>query len=108
VDTVTSGGECLEAVKQKNYHVIFMDYMMSGMDGIETFRRLREENENFTIPVVALTADARREMKQRFLEEGFSGCLAKPVMWRDLEQCLRERLPAELVTGGGLRNRILC
>ncbi|MDR0669281.1 MAG: response regulator [Treponema sp.] len=100
VDTATSGSECLDAVKQKNYHVIFMDYMMSGMDGIETFRRLREENKNFTVPVVALTADARREMKQRFLEEGFSGCLTKPVMWRDLEQCLRERLPAELVTGG--------
>jgi signal transduction histidine kinase len=88
VDTVSSGSECLKKLKQKNYHVIFMDYMMSGMDGIETFRRIREENKNFAIPVIALTADARREIKQRFLEEGFSGCLTNPVMWRDLEQCL--------------------
>jgi signal transduction histidine kinase/DNA-binding NarL/FixJ family response regulator/HPt (histidine-containing phosphotransfer) domain-containing protein len=102
VDTVSSGDECLEAVKLKNYHVIFMDYMMEGPDGIETFRRLREENKNFTVPVVALTADARREMKQRFLEEGFSGCLTKPVMWRDLEQCLRKQLPAELLAQGEL------
>jgi signal transduction histidine kinase/HPt (histidine-containing phosphotransfer) domain-containing protein len=102
VDTAASGGECLEAVKRKNYHVIFMDYMMSGMDGIETFRRLREENKNFAVPVIAFTADARREMGRRFLEEGFSGCLTKPVMWRDLEQCLREWLPAELVSGRGL------
>jgi signal transduction histidine kinase/DNA-binding NarL/FixJ family response regulator/HPt (histidine-containing phosphotransfer) domain-containing protein len=100
VDTASSGSECLEKVRRNNYHVIFMDYMMSGMDGIETFRRLREENKNFALPVIALTADARREMKQRFLEEGFSACLTKPVMWRDIEQCLRERLPAELVTGG--------
>jgi CheY-like chemotaxis protein len=70
VDTVTSGSECLEAVRRKNYHVIFMDYMMNSMDGIETFRRLREENKNFMVPVITLTADARQEMKQRFLEEG--------------------------------------
>jgi signal transduction histidine kinase/DNA-binding NarL/FixJ family response regulator/HPt (histidine-containing phosphotransfer) domain-containing protein len=97
VDTAASGGECLEAVKRKNYHLIFMDYMMGGMDGIETFRRLREENKNFAPPVIVLTADVRREMGQRFLEEGFSGCLTKPVMWGDLEQCLCEWLPAELV-----------
>jgi CheY-like chemotaxis protein len=99
VDTVSSGSECLEAVRRNKYHVIFMDYMMSGMDGIETFRRLREENKNFRVPVVALSADARREMGQRFLEEGFSGCLTKPVMWRDLEQCLRKQLPQELLAG---------
>ncbi|MDR0451188.1 MAG: response regulator [Treponema sp.] len=94
VDTASSGSECLEKARQENYQLIFMDYMMSGMDGIETFRRLREENENFAVPVVALSADARPEMTRRFLAEGFSGCLTKPVMWRDLEQCLRERLPA--------------
>jgi CheY-like chemotaxis protein len=97
VDTAASGIECLEKVRRESYHVIFMDYVMGGMDGIETFRRLREEHKNFALPVIALTADARREMKQRFLEEGFSACLTKPVMWRDLEQCLREWLPAELV-----------
>jgi signal transduction histidine kinase/CheY-like chemotaxis protein/HPt (histidine-containing phosphotransfer) domain-containing protein len=97
VDTASSGSECLEAVRQHNYHLIFMDYMMSGMDGIATFRRLREEHQHFAVPVIALTADARREMQARFMEEGFSGCLTKPALWRDLEQCLWQWLPAELV-----------
>jgi signal transduction histidine kinase/DNA-binding NarL/FixJ family response regulator/HPt (histidine-containing phosphotransfer) domain-containing protein len=97
VDTAAGGVECLEAVRRNNYHLIFMDYMMDGMDGMETFRRLREENGNFTVPVIALTADARRETGRRFLEEGFSACLTKPVMWRDLERCLREWFPAEFV-----------
>jgi signal transduction histidine kinase/ActR/RegA family two-component response regulator len=101
VDTASSGSECLEAVKENKYHVIFMDYMMSGMDGIETFRRLRKENKNFTIPVIALTADASRKTKRRFLEEGFSACLTTPALWRDLENCLREWLPAELVVSRG-------
>jgi signal transduction histidine kinase/HPt (histidine-containing phosphotransfer) domain-containing protein len=97
VDTVSSGSECLEALKQKDYHLIFMDYMMSGLDGIETFRRIREENKNFAVPVIVLSADARREMEERFLAEGFSACLTKPVMWRELESCLRQWLPAELI-----------
>jgi signal transduction histidine kinase/HPt (histidine-containing phosphotransfer) domain-containing protein/ActR/RegA family two-component response regulator len=97
VDTASSGKECLEAVAQKTYHVIFMDYMMSGMDGIETFRQLRENPTSSMIPVIALTADTRNELKQRFLEEGFSGCLAKPLMWQDLEACLWEWLPADII-----------
>jgi CheY-like chemotaxis protein/HPt (histidine-containing phosphotransfer) domain-containing protein len=98
VDMVSSGAECLEAVKKNNYHAIFMDYRMPGMDGIETFRRLREEHRNFSVPVIALTADALRETERRFLEEGFSACLTKPLMWRELEERLRGLLPAELVT----------
>jgi CheY-like chemotaxis protein len=41
VDTVSGGAECLEAVQRERYHAILMDYMMSGMDGIETWRHLR-------------------------------------------------------------------
>ncbi|MDR1316532.1 MAG: response regulator [Spirochaetales bacterium] len=101
VDTVSSGFECLEAVKKKNYHVILMDYRMPGMNGIETFRRLREGNRNFSVPVIALTADALRETERHFLEEGFSACLTKPIMWRELEERLCGLLPAELVVTAG-------
>jgi CheY-like chemotaxis protein len=41
VDTASGGAECLEAVRKEQYHAVIMDYMMSGMDRIETFRRLR-------------------------------------------------------------------
>ncbi|MDR2629314.1 MAG: response regulator, partial [Spirochaetaceae bacterium] len=92
VDTVQSGAECLEAVTKKDYHVILMDYMMSGLDGIETFRRLRERG--FAMPVIALTADASAE--QKFLREGFAACLCKPVHWQELETALRTVLPDAL------------
>ena len=95
VDTALSGAECLEAVTKKDYHVILMDYMMSGLDGIATFRRLREAG--FTMPVIALTADATAGAEQKFLREGFAACLCKPVQCQDLETALRNALPGELV-----------
>jgi CheY-like chemotaxis protein/HPt (histidine-containing phosphotransfer) domain-containing protein len=95
VDTVQSGAECLEAVTKKDYHVILMDYMMSGLDGIETFRRLRKAG--FAMPVIALTADAVAGAEQRFLKEGFAAYLCKPVQWQDLETALRNVLPAASV-----------
>jgi signal transduction histidine kinase len=63
IDSVSNGEECVETVRKvfgegKNYHVILMDYMMPGMDGIETFGKLRGEIPGFSVPVVALTADA--------------------------------------------------
>jgi HPt (histidine-containing phosphotransfer) domain-containing protein len=71
-----------------------MDYMMSGLDGIETFRRLREGG--FAMPVIALTADATAGAEQKFLREGFAAYLCKPVQWQDLETALRNVLPDEL------------
>ncbi|MDR2176792.1 MAG: response regulator [Treponema sp.] len=94
VDTVQSGAECLEAVTKKDYHVSLRDYMMSGLDGRETFRRLRETG--FAMPVIALTADAVAGAEQKFLKEGFAAYLCKPVQWQDLETALRTVLPDEL------------
>jgi CheY-like chemotaxis protein len=88
VDTVSGGAECLEAAQKEQYHAIIMDYMMPGMDGIETFRRLRElsgRNAAPEMPVIALTAHAETGTARRFLDEGFAAYLAKPVrgrIWR--------------------------
>ena len=43
LDTAASGFECIEKVRNKKYHLIFLDYMMPEMDGIETFHRLKKE-----------------------------------------------------------------
>lgn len=58
VDAVTSGFECLDKVRENYYDIIFMDIMMPEMDGVETFKKLKEI-ENFNTPVVTLTADAK-------------------------------------------------
>ena len=78
IDYVCSGAESLDKVKEKHYDIIFMDYMMPNMDGIETFKKL-SKIEGFNTPVVALTADAVVGAKDKFIEAGFTDYVPKPI-----------------------------
>lgn len=98
LDTAASGFECIEKVRNKKYHLIFLDYMMPEMDGIETFHRLKKEVNGQSVPVIALTADVSTGIHQHFLSEGFSDYLSKPVMWEKLEELLLQWLPATLIS----------
>ncbi len=97
VDTVTSGKAALEAVQEKQYHVVLLDYMMPEMDGVETLHRLRAM-PGFTAPVIVLTANAVAGTREKLLEAGFAAYLTKPIPWGQLESLLIELLPASLVT----------
>ena len=98
LDTVSSGFECIEKVRNKKYHLIFLDYMMPEMDGIETFHKLKKELNGQSVPVIALTADVSTGIRKHFLSEGFSDYLSKPVMWEKLEELLLQWLPDDLVS----------
>ena len=78
-----------------------MDYMMPDMDGIETLEALREAIPAFDIPVVALTADAIRGEREKFLNAGFAAYLSKPVARHDLEKEIVALLPRDVVESGG-------
>ena len=98
VDTAASGAECVELVTAgDHYHAILMDYMMPGMDGVETLSRIKEKIPGFSTPVIMLTADATTDARF-FSEAGFFACLTKPVASAVLESILLSVLPAELVT----------
>lgn len=101
IDTAGSGSECLLAVESKSYDIIFMDYMMPDMDGIETLKHLRERGVE--TQVVVLTANAVAGAREMFLSSGFADYLSKPVMWKDLEEIIIRILSEKLVkvrTGG--------
>ncbi|MCM1371138.1 MAG: response regulator [Clostridium sp.] len=78
IDEAISGMEALEMVKNSTYDIIFMDIMMPEMDGIQTLHKLKE-NPSFNIPVIALTADAIEGAKSRYLKEGFTDYISKPI-----------------------------
>jgi len=100
VDAAASGHECLELVKTNHYHVIFIDYMMPGLDGVATRRRLQEKIEGFSVPTVAFTANVIAGVRQMLLDAGFDAYMSKPVMWNDLKKMLLHYLPAEIVLWG--------
>ena len=78
IDSCLSGQECIDKIKNgEKYDVILLDIMMPEMSGETTFIELKKIDE-FNIPVVALTADAVSGAKEKYLEEGFDGYIAKP------------------------------
>ena len=99
VDTVSSGKECLQLARQKKYHIILMDHMMPGMDGVETLHKLRAEadNVNKDTTVIALTANAVAGSREMYLEYGFDNYFAKPIQADKLDEMLVNYLPPELI-----------
>ena len=95
VTTVTSGQESIDVCRGKVFDIIFMDHMMSGMDGVEAMKRIRNDVSglNGSVPVVALTANAMSSAKQMFLSEGFDGFVSKPIEIEELERVLKQVLP---------------
>ncbi|MCR4704126.1 MAG: response regulator [Saccharofermentans sp.] len=98
--TATSGQESIDICREKLFDIIFMDHMMSGMDGVEAMKRIRTDvtGLNGSVPVVALTANAMSSAKQMFLAEGFDGFVSKPVEIDELERVLKQVLPKSAIS----------
>lgn len=99
VDTAASGAECLEKTKAKHYHVILLDYMMPEMDGPETLKKLRVQENGLCrdTPVIALTGNTSEEARQQCLEQGYNGYVEKPIRSKALEREILQFLPKEIV-----------
>lgn len=98
--TAQSGPEAIEMVKKNHdYHIVFMDHMMPGMDGVEAVHAIRQlPGEYFQrVPIVALTANAVNGAREMFLSEGFQGFVTKPIEMSAMERTLRRLLPEELI-----------
>lgn len=94
-ELVESGYEAIERLRSgEHYHIIFLDHMMPGMDGIETLRRIKEENLlSEDTPVIALTANAINGAKEQYLAAGFDDYLSKPIDVMKLQNLLIRFLP---------------
>ena len=91
-----SGFECLDLVKENQYDLILLDDMMPKMSGRETLVELRKIPD-FSIPVVALTANAISGMREKYLEQGFDEYLAKPIEKEEFIKVLNKTLSTNTV-----------
>ncbi|KIP67568.1 MULTISPECIES: ATP-binding protein [Vibrio] len=85
-DLKNNGLEALEAVKNKDYELIFMDCRMPEMDGYEATVHLREDG--FNNPIIALTAGTTLEERKKCIESGMDDILTKPYTAADIEQVM--------------------
>ncbi len=93
-DLAQGGRDALDKLAANHYDIILMDIQMPDMDGIETTRRIRENetSDNKDIPIIALTAHAFQSDAQKFLDAGMDGYVAKPISMLKLSQTIAECL----------------
>lgn len=84
-DLAINGVEAVDAVKKKNYDIILMDIMMPEMDGIEATKIILNDTEQKPNPfIIAVTANAFQEDKDKCFNAGMFDFIAKPFKVNDL------------------------
>ncbi|MDY0135575.1 MAG: response regulator [Thiomicrospira sp.] len=93
VDFAADGEQGVAALKQANFDLVLMDIQMPVMDGYQAAKAIRAFNEQ--VPIVALTAAAMVEDKQKALSAGMDAHLAKPISLVELKQVMMRYLEWE-------------
>jgi two-component system sensor histidine kinase/response regulator len=103
VVVVNNGKEAVQAYNENDFDLILMDGQMPEMDGIEATRQIRNadfklqnkikahpdsKSKTGRIPIIAVTANAMKGDRERFLAAGMDDYLAKPIKRADLEEVI--------------------
>lgn len=91
VSTAESGENAVESCEENDYDIIFMDYMMPGMNGTDAMRQIRRLRHGYyeERPIVVLTANAVSGAKENFLNDGFDEFLPKPIGMKEMAKCMK-------------------
>ena len=92
-NAVANGIEALQAMEHQTYDVVLMDVKMPEMDGLEATRIIRQHWPNDGPRIIAITAYALKGDREKCIEAGMDGYLAKPVrldeLHKAIETCVR-------------------
>ncbi|MCC5943303.1 MAG: response regulator [Bernardetiaceae bacterium] len=87
-----NGKEALDVLAEENIDIILMDIMMPVMDGYETMRAIRADENLKHIPIIAVTAKALKEDRDKCIEAGADEYLTKPVDYNLLLKMIESQL----------------
>jgi CheY-like chemotaxis protein len=88
--TAESGQEAIRILEDRNdVDMVLMDIMMPEMDGYETTQKIRRENKNTALPIIAVTAKAMKGDREKCIEAGASDYITKPVKIDQLLSLMR-------------------
>jgi CheY-like chemotaxis protein len=88
----SNGEEAVEMAIAHLPNLIMMDIMMPEMDGLEAARRIRENPQTLTIPIIAVTALSSRKDKKKCLDSGCDDYLSKPFTASQLSSTITKLL----------------
>ena len=89
VDLAADGAIALQKVRQQRYDVVLMDMQMPVMDGLSATRAIRQLPGMQALPIIAMTANAMAQDRERCLEAGMNDHIAKPIDVQELVDKLR-------------------
>jgi CheY-like chemotaxis protein len=79
LEIARNGKEALDKLAEADPDLVLMDIMMPEMDGLTAMRRIRAEKQWSDLPIIALTAKAMSDDRERCLEAGANDYIAKPI-----------------------------
>ena len=95
-DAVSTGKGAVAALSQKHYDLVLMDCQMPEVDGFDATRLIRSKISsvlNHQIPIIALTAHALLENRERCLKAGMNDFISKPITPEELARVVKQWLP---------------
>ncbi len=95
VQVANNGVEVLDWLQKEHFDCILMDVQMPLMDGLEATRRIRASQSFAPIPIIAVTANALEEERQRCMDAGMNDFITKPLMPETLYAVLARWLPRQ-------------
>lgn len=93
IDVANDGQEALQAFENKRYDLVFMDCQMPNMDDYEATAELRKMDGLENLPIVAMTAHAMNENREKCFSAGMNDYLSKPIERVELKRVLDKFLP---------------
>jgi two-component system cell cycle response regulator DivK len=100
---VIEAGTAQDGIKltlERRPGLVLMDIQLPGMDGMEAVKVLKQSKRTASVPVVAVSAFAMKDDRERALDAGFDGYLEKPISLQTLRAEVRKFLaPAKAVDG---------
>ncbi|WP_269852110.1 response regulator [Methanosarcina horonobensis] len=97
---VTNGRDALDILSRRDFDAVLMDVQMPVMDGLETTRRIRDPSSDarwHEIPIIALTARALKEDREKCIEAGMNDYISKPLKKEKLFTVLEASGPGKLL-----------
>jgi len=85
IDVVSNGAEAVKAVHDLPYDVVLMDVSMPEMDGLQATAKIRSfQSRKANIPIIAMTAHAMQQDKEKFFAVGMNDFIPKPASKKDI------------------------
>ncbi|MBL4908793.1 MAG: two-component sensor histidine kinase BarA [Alteromonadaceae bacterium] len=104
----SNGKQAVDLCQNEKYALIYMDIQMPVMDGISAFKIIKEGTLNADTPIIAVTAHALAEERERLLNHGFTNCMTKPIDETMLRHTIYEYCDLDLYMPPTFDNPVIC